>query len=188
MPDANGAAVAPSDDDPVSGYARAIFHVAQAEEALDRVSDELFRFARAMEDNPELRERLTDPAVDVADKLQVVDDLLNRAHPQTVSAALYLVHAGRARQLEDIAEALADLVAESRSRAVAEVRTAVELDDERRKRLAEAIQEATGKQIDLKVIVDPDMVGGVVVKVGDTVIDGSVTRRLSEFRARLTGG
>ena len=175
------------DGDPVAGYARAIFHAAEAEDVLDRVGDELYRFARAVEDHPQLRDRLTDPGVEVTDKLAVVEELLSKAHPRTASFALFLVHAGRARQLEDVADALADLVAEARARAVAEARTAVQLDDSRRQRLAEAIEEATGKKVDLKVIVDPDVVGGVVVTVGDTVIDGSVSRRLSELRSRLTG-
>ncbi len=186
MSASNGPAAGP--EGPVAGYAQAIFHVAQAEDVLDRVSDELFRFARAVEDHAELRDRLTDPAVEVADKLKVVNDLLNKAHPQTVSAALYLVHAGRARQLEDIADRLAELVAEARAHAVAQVRTAVELDDAQRRRLSEAIEEATGKQVDLRVVVDPEVLGGVVVTVGDTVMDGSVSRQLSELRARLTGG
>lgn len=169
-------------------YAEAIFSVAQAEGALDRVGDELYRVARTVEGEPELLDVLSDPALDVARKLEIIDGLLSgRAHPQTVSALMYVVQAGKVRQVVAIADALAQRVAEMRAHAVAEARTAVPLTDEQQHQLADAIGRATGKRVDLKVIVDPDVVGGVVVRVGDTVIDGSVARRLSELRARLVG-
>jgi F-type H+-transporting ATPase subunit delta len=171
-----------------SSYAQSIFSVARAEGALERVSDELFRFARAVDGNAELRDRLTDPSVTVDEKLGIVGDLLaRRAHPQTVGAALWVIQSGRARQLPAIADAVVRLAAEEHSRAVAEVRTAIPLDDVRRQQLAAAIAVATGKQVDVRTVVDPGVVGGVVVKVGDTVIDGSVARRLEQLKARLTG-
>lgn len=169
-------------------YAEAIVGVARAEDALDRVSDELFQFARAMDDHAELRERLTDPSTPVTDKLGIIAELLaNRAHPQTVAALLYVIQSGRARLLADIADEVTRLCAEARDRVVAEVRTAAPLDDERRRRLADAIRRVTGKKIDMKVVVDPNLVGGVSVRVAGTVIDGSVARRLEELKARLVG-
>lgn len=175
-------------DTAVDGYADAIVRVATAEEALDRVEDELYRIARTIEANPELSQRLSDPAVDTPTKLAVVEDLLaGRAHPQTVSAVMYVVQSGRARQLPAIAGAVVHRAAAARSRALAEVRTAVPLSDEHVTRLADALSKATGQQVEVKVTVDPDVVGGVVVNVGDTVIDGSVARRLAELRSRLVG-
>ncbi len=169
-------------------YAEAIVGVARSEDALERVSDELFRFARALQEHTDLRDRLTDTGIAVDDKLGVVSELLaDRAHPQTVAALLYVIQAGRARLLGDIADAVVEKAAATRGRAIAEVRVAAELDDDRRQRLAKAIEHATGKKIDMKVIVDPSLLGGVSVKVGDTVIDGSVTRRLGELKARLIG-
>lgn len=176
-------------DPVVSGYATAIFQVARAEDALERVEDELYQFARALESNPDLREKLTDPSIETGAKIGLVTDLLGgRAHPQTVSALTYIVQAGRARQLPQIADAVVAHAAESRKHAVAEVRSAVALGDEQRRKLAEALAKIAGKQVDLKVTTDPDVVGGLVARVGDTVIDGSVARRLSELRAHLTGG
>jgi F-type H+-transporting ATPase subunit delta len=169
-------------------YAAALVEVARAENALERVSDELFRFARALEEHTELRDRLTDPNMDVSDKIGITSELLaDRAHPQTVAALLYVIQAGRARLLVEIADQVVERAAVIRGRAVAEVRVAAPLDDERRRRLAMAIEHATGKKIDMKVIVDPDLMGGVSVRVGDTVIDGSVARRLDELKARLVG-
>lgn len=172
----------------VTAYAHGIIGVAEAEGALDRVEEELFRFARATEGNLQLRDRLVDPAVDVATKMGVVGDLLGgRAHPQTVSAIGYVVQSGRARQLPQVADAVVALAAEAREHAFAEVRSAVPLEEGQRQRLAQALARTVGREVDLKVVVDASVVGGIVVKIGDTVIDGSVARRLSRVRSQLTG-
>lgn len=173
----------------VEGYAEAIVTVARSEQALERVEDELFHIARTVESNGELSQRLSDPGLDTATKLEIVHGLLSgRAHPQTVSAVMYVVQSGRARQLPDIADAVVQLAAASRQRAVAEVRSAIPLDADTQQRLSTALQKATGRQVEIKVTVDPDVVGGVIVTMGDTVIDGSIARRLTELRSRLTGG
>lgn len=168
-------------------YAEGLLTVVEAEGALERVEDELYQIARLLEGNTELRERLSDDSVPVEQRLGVVQELLGeRAHPQTVAAVFYVVQAGRARQLSAVADAFAELAAERRSRALAEVRTAVELSDDQRERLARALGEAIGQKIDLKVVVDPAIMGGVVATVGETLIDGSVAHRLAEVRTRLT--
>jgi F-type H+-transporting ATPase subunit delta len=152
------------------------------------VEDELFRFARAVDGSPELRDRLVDPSIDVGTKLGIVTDLLgDRAHPQTLSAVAFVVQAGRARQLTQIADAVVGQAAESRAQAVAEVRSAVALTADQRRRLARALARIAGRDVDLKIVVDPGVVGGVVVRMGDTVIDGSVSHRLAEVRSQLTG-
>lgn len=170
----------------VAAYARAIMEVASAEGVLARVEDDLFRFARTVEGNPQLRDKLVDPAIDVGAKLGLVDELLG-GHPQTASAVMWIVQSGRARQMTDIADALVALAAAARSAIVAEARVAVPLSDQQRQQLSAALARTTGASVELKVVVDPDVVGGMVVKMGDTVIDGSVSRRLAELRGRLTG-
>lgn len=178
-----------SGDSTIDGYAQAVFSVAQAEEALDRVEDELFRFARAFEANADLGRRLGDEAIDLPTRLAIVRDLLGgRAHPQTISAISYIVQSGRTRQLPEIADAVVSKAASARNRDVAEVRSAVPLDEEQTRRLATALGQSSGRQIDVKVVVDPDVVGGLIVRMGDTVIDGTVARRLQEMRTALTGG
>lgn len=176
----------PGSSDPiVSAYARAILDVAEAEDVAERVEDDLFRFARTLESNADLRDRLTDPGVEVGDKLAVVDELLG-GHPQSASAVMWVLQAGHVRQLTAIADAVVAMAAAKRSRVVAEVRTAVALGEDRRRELAEALSATSGQEVEVKVVVDPDIVGGVVVRMGDTVIDGSVARRLEELRASLT--
>lgn len=180
----------PTAADPlVTSYAEALLEVARAEECVERVENELFQFARALESNPELRDRLVDPAVDTGSKLGVVTDLLGgRAHPQTVASITWVVQAGRARQLPRIADELVQLAARSREHTVAEVRTAVPLTDAQRERLSRALQGSTGELVDVKVVVDPEVVGGLVVRMGDTVIDGSVAKRLSDLRSVMMSG
>ena len=175
-------------DAAVEGYANAIFSVAQAEGALDRVEDELYRFARAYEANPDLGRRLGDQHIDVGTRIGIITDLLGgRAHPQTIAAISYIVQAERARQLTSIADAVVAKAASTRRRSVAEVRTAIPLDDEQVRRLAASLEQSSGREVEVKVVVDPEVVGGVVVRMGDTVIDGTVARRLADMRTALTG-
>jgi F-type H+-transporting ATPase subunit delta len=172
----------------IRGYAEALFSVAAAEDALDVVEEELFRFARGLESEQRLRETLTDPVLPADRKRAVLEDVLgNRANPHTINLLGFVVEQGRARDLPAIVDELVALAAERRQAVVAEVRSAVPLDRDHRDRLAAALGKATGKRVELKVVVDPSVVGGVVARVGDQVIDGSVRRRLELARERLTG-
>lgn len=174
-------------DDRIEGYASAILEVAKAEGELERVGDELFRIARAFESSSELRGVLTDRQIPLDRKLGIVGDLLEgRASPLSSSLVTFVVSAGRGGDLPAIANRLAERAAADRDRAIAEVRTAVELDDETIARLAEKLGRVTGKQVEVKTVVDPSVIGGVVARVGDTVIDGSLRHRLDELRNKLT--
>jgi F-type H+-transporting ATPase subunit delta len=175
-------------DHVTAGYAAGLLEVLRAEGIAERVEDELFRAARTIEGDRRLRSRLTDPQISVGTRLEVIDELFGgRAHPQTVAALLWLVAAGRARQVGEIADELARRGAASREASLAEVRSAVELDDRQRERLKAALERNLGREVELRVVVDPDVVGGLVVRVGDTVIDGSLASRLEDVRTRLIG-
>jgi F-type H+-transporting ATPase subunit delta len=172
----------------VDQYARGLLAIVDAEGALERVEDELYRFGQALEANNDLREALSDIQVPVERRLAVVDELLDKkADPQTVAAVAHVIQSGRGRLLVDIIQAFTRAAASQRDRAVAEVRTAVELTDEQRERLRKALGEATGRDVELKVIIDESVVGGVLATVGDTVIDGTLSHQLSRMRARLAG-
>lgn len=171
----------------IQGYAQALFAVAEAEGDLEQVEDELYRFGKTVESQPELRDALTDPALPLDRKRAVLEELLgDKASPHTSNLLTFLVEQGRARDLQRIVTALAEVAAERRRKAVAEVRSAVPLDEDQRARLAEALSKATGKDIELKVLVDPGVIGGVVARVGDQVFDGSVRRKLEIAREQLT--
>jgi F-type H+-transporting ATPase subunit delta len=172
--------------DLIHGYATALFEIAEAEGQLERVADELFRFSKAVESNHELRNALTDIAIPDERKRTVIAELLGeRASPVTVNILEFVVGQGRARELSEIVSNLADLAAISRDKVLAEVHTAVPLDDDLKSKLAKALSTATGKAVDVKIIVDPTIVGGVYARVGDQVIDGTIRSRLQELREQL---
>jgi F-type H+-transporting ATPase subunit delta len=170
----------------IKGYATALFQIAEAEGALARVADELFTFSKAVEQNNDLRSALTDIALPTERKQAVIDDILgDNALPQTKHILEFVISQGRARELSDIVASLSELAAEAQNSVLAEVRTAIDLDEDQRKRVAETLAKATGKRVDVKVVVDPSVVGGVYAKVGDQVIDATVRRRLQELQEQL---
>lgn len=171
----------------VEDYALALLAVARAEGILDVVENEMFRVARAVEGSDELRRRLSDQSIPVGIREAIVEELLGTQGATTVTRALvgFVVAAGRAAQLSSIVDAFVDAAAASRRHVVAEVRSAVELDDERQRRLASALSRATGKNVEVKVIIDESVVGGIVAQIGDQIIDGSVRSRLSQLRETL---
>lgn len=164
-------------------YADAVAAVARAEGNLDVVSDELFRVARALEGSDELRMTLSDRQVPAARRQQIVEDLLGGQALETTTAVVsMIVAAGRSSDLIGIAREAVEINARDRGRSVAEVRTAVALTGDQATRLSAALSAATGHQVEIKVIVDPSVMGGVVATIGDEVIDGSVRHRLSQLR------
>ena len=173
-------------DDRTLAYAEALFAVARAEGTLDDAEDELFRFSQTLQGNDELRNALTDANIPAARRQQIVEDLLGgKASATTVALVSMVVGTGRARQLPSIIERLVEMSAAEANKEVAEVRSAVPLTDDQRDRLAKALEDATGKQVEVKVVVDPSVLGGIVAQVGDTVIDGSVRRRLDQLKNAL---
>ncbi len=170
----------------IDGYARALFEVARAEGTIDEVEDELFRFARSYESSDELRSALTDDQVPAAKRQAIVEDLLGgKATSTTTQLVSMVVGSGRGRDLPAIIDQLVARAASSKDLSVAEVRSAVPLTDDQETRLKAALANATGKQVNLKVIVDPSVLGGLVATVGDTVIDGSVRTRVDQLKSRL---
>ncbi|MCW2598579.1 MAG: synthase subunit delta [Frankiales bacterium] len=164
----------------------AVFLAAEADGSLDQVEDELFRFARTVAREPELRAVLTDRALPDDRKQALVDGLLEgKVRPATKRIVQALVLTPRGRTLEDGLEDYSALAADVRSRALATVTTAVPLDDAQRERLAASLSAQLGRPVQLQIEIDPQVIGGVVVHVGDEVIDGSTRHRLATARRRL---
>lgn len=175
-----------STSDRIQGYSRALFELARAEGTLDEVEDELFRFARSFEANDALRTALTDEQIPAARRQQIVEDLLGaKATPTTTQLISMVIGSGRGRDLPAIVDTLVDRASSAKHLELAEVRSAVALTDDQKERLAAALANATGKQVNLKVVIDPTVLGGLVATVGDTVIDGTVRTRLDQLKSRL---
>ena len=168
--------------------ASSAFAAAEAAGAIDEVEDELFRFARIVEREPGLHAALTGPYLPAEQKLALVGSLLTgRVHWVTRGVVERLMRAPRGRTIE---LALADylrLAARRRERLVADVRVAVPLSAEQADRLARDLGRIYGHQVSLQISIDPDVIGGISVRIGDEVIDATVASRLAEVRRRLTG-
>ncbi len=170
----------------IEGYARALFEIARAEGSLDEVEDELFRFARSYESSDALRNALTDEMVPSDRRQAVVESLLGgKATATTMQLISMVVGSGRGRDLPEIIDRLVARASASKDLALAEVRSAVALTDDQQQRLAAALANATGHKVNLKVVIDPTIIGGIVATVGDTVIDGSVRTRVEQLKSRL---
>ena len=164
-------------------YAEALLSVATAEGRVSEIEDELFAVSQALRGNEDLRTALSDAHVPITTRQQIVEDLLGRkASATTLALVSMVVGAGRADDLPAIVDAMVEKSAAARNRGVARVRSAIELTDEQQTRLADAIAAATGTEVDVRVIVDPTVMGGVITELGDDIIDGSVRSRLSQMR------
>lgn len=173
-------------DAQIQGYARALFEIARADGTLDEVEDELFRFARSYENSEELRNTLSDDQIPAEKRQAIIEDLLGgKATPTTTQLVSMVVGSGKARDLPSIVDVLVQRASSAKQLDTAEVRTAVALTGDQEARLKAALENATGKSLNLKTVVDPAVVGGVVATVGDDVIDDSVRTRIDQLKSRL---
>ncbi|GAB7190440.1 F0F1 ATP synthase subunit delta [Kineococcus sp. NUM-3379] len=164
--------------------------VAQAERSgrVEALEDELFRFSRTIAANPGLRDALADVASPATSRAELVTRLLApRAVPETVQLARRVATAPRGLRAERALENYVGVIATRRQQVVAHVVTAVPLTEQQHQRLAAGLERTYGRAVRLNVDVDPHVLGGLRVSVGDEVIDGTVSTRLSEARRRLAG-
>jgi F-type H+-transporting ATPase subunit delta len=165
--------------------AMAAFTAAEKAGELERLEGELFGLATLVEREPRVRSALTDPGLPVESKRALVADLLGGAGRRATALADLLVELYEGHELDKVAREWAGAAAARRNRVVAEVRSAVQLDDRRRARLAEALTRVIGKPVVLQAIVDETILGSVVVRVGNELFDGSVRSRLEQAREAL---
>jgi ATP synthase F1 delta subunit len=166
-------------------YAEALFQAAQEADRLARVHDELAQIAAAIGEVPELRELLRNPQFDPRAKRQVLDDLLEGADELVRNFVALTADKGRAGELEEIAREFERLVAREERRLNVELTTAVELPDEDLRAIVSQIERASGRSVDATTTVDPDLIGGVVLQVGNRRMDASVRGRLERLRRDL---
>ena len=169
----------------VAGYAAAVFEGQSASE-LEEIEDQLFRFARTVEADRRLRIALGDRDLPVEVRQQVIASLLGtKVLPATTRLAAYAVRGGRARDIVTTLDVLVEEAARARGWRVARVQAASEVDEAQGRALSEALAHLTGNPVDLQVTVDPALLGGVVVQVGDLLVDSSTRHRLDELKERL---
>jgi len=161
--------------------------VKSAGDDVERLSDELFAVGQLVNDQADLRSALSDPARSVADKARLLRGLLEG---KTLPATLRLAEQGLAGSHRTVAIAIEEyqkVAASVYGERVAEVRVARGLSDGQRARLQAALSSQYGRAVHLNVVVEPELVGGMRVEIGDDVIDGTVAGRLDDARRRLAG-
>jgi F-type H+-transporting ATPase subunit delta len=166
-------------------YAEALFEAATEKDAVEPVAADIAAFAEAMRESAELRAALSSPEVDRRAKKAAVAGLTEDAHPLTANFLQVLIDRGRMAEFPEVARAFEERVARAEHRLEVEAVTAVPMPDDLRKRVVQRIQGQTGATVELTESVDPDIVGGLVLRVGGVVVDGSLRRRLDELRHNL---
>ena len=170
-------------DEKIQGYAQAILAVASAESNGAQIEDEIYRFSQVLQSSEELKSTLSDASIPSARRQQIVEDLLDGQVTQTTVALVsMIVAAGMGGDIKAIADKVVGLGAESRDKAVAEVYSVVDLSSDQQQRLAAALKSATGKDVEMKIIIDESVMGGLLVQIEDEVIDGTVRTRLKQLR------
>src|SRR5215212_4754390 len=169
------------------GMVQQVFGAQVGEVNLDLLTDELFWVSRIVDGNPGLRSALSDPARSVDDKAALVDSLFDgKALPATVTLVKQAL-AGTYRTVTGALAAYREVAAQTQGQEVATVRVARPMSNADQRRLAETLGEQYATTVHLDVVVDPDVLGGVRVEIGDDVIDGTIAGRLDDARRRVAG-
>ena len=166
-------------------YAEAAFQLGKADGKLDAWDHDLERLSSSLDD-PDLRALVEHPAVPFADKERVLRRVVSDVAPEALNLVLLMVRRGRPRAIARMAEQFRDLVRRENGVALAEVRTALPLEEGQRTAVADRLAELTGDKIEINEAVDESLIGGITVRIGDRLYDASVRSRLERLRARLT--
>jgi F-type H+-transporting ATPase subunit delta len=168
-------------------YANALADIAIAQGAAEPAQKQLADFGAGYSESAELRTFLASPAVTIEAKHGVIEKIVARlGASKIIRNFLFLIADNRRTAiLPEIVEAFQEVVRQRQGLAEAEVSSAVELNGAQKAELAKTLERITGKKIETKYSLDPALLGGAVVRVGDTIYDGSLRSRLNEMRARL---
>ena len=173
--------------DPINtGYARALLELAQAEGVVTRVEEELFRLRELLKHNSDLLQFLKDPNVKSEGKRVALSELFQgRVHGLVLNFLFTLTDQDRGGRLLHIIEEYSAVASAARQQVSGEVTTAIKLDDATLAKLAAELSRLTGKSVQLFQRVDPAILGGAIIQVGEQVIDGSLRRKLNQIKEKL---
>jgi F-type H+-transporting ATPase subunit delta len=170
----------------VRGYSERVLEELADLAEVARVEDELFQTARLLAANPPLAAALQEWETLPEARRRLLADLFGgRVAATTLRLLSFAITAGLSRDLVGVYEWLADLAASERGRRIAQVRAAVELSDDERRRLAERLSLVVGREVEVRLVEDPSVIGGVLVSVGDLLIDGTVRTRFERLRESI---
>lgn len=167
----------------IRGYAERVLEELAGLPEIDEVEEELFGFARLLDANPPLRQVLADASAPVTGRQAVIRDLVgSRVKAPTLRLIDYVITAGQLRDLVGTYEWLVELTAEERGRRVAKVQAAVDLSEDERGELKRVLSRLVHRDVEVRVIEDPSVIGGVLVSVGDLLVDGTIRLRFERLR------
>lgn len=168
-------------------YARALMALGVDNNDYEALGQQVGALARAMKSSAELAETLSNPVFPRSDRKKVITALLARlnASKTVESFVLLLLERERLAALPDIARELDAMIDERKGRIAAEVVSARPLSDQQLAQLERALEALSGKKVDIAKREDPELLGGIVAKLGDTVYDGSLRTQLAQLRQRL---
>lgn len=167
-------------------YAETLLRVAQKDDSVDVVSDSLAAFVGYLKENDTFRQFLEAPNVSEGDKRSLIAEVFSGVlHPLIIRFLSLVVDKHREPLIGEIATAWSELIDERMNRQTATVATAVPIDGEMVEEVRSSLETATGKSVVLTAEVDPQLLGGLVIRTGDAVMDGSLRTRLSTLRQRL---
>lgn len=166
-------------------YARALFEAAQEQGRIDEVREELDAFASAIDEVPELRSLIRNPELDPPEKAKALDALLEDADELVRNFIRVVTEKGRAPILGEIAREFDLLVAAEEQILSVELTTSYELSDDEAAAIVKQIEEASGRRVEATRTVDPDLIGGLVLKAGSLEVDSSIRGRLDRLRRDL---
>lgn len=167
-------------------YAEAAFEIGRADRTLDAWERDLSRLGELVR-HAELRALLEHPAIPFARKEKVMQRVAGGdVSREALSLVLLMVRRGRPGAIPRMVEHFGELLRRERGIALAEVRTALPLDDEQREALSDRLGQLTGEKVEMNEVVDEALIGGIAVRIGDRLYDASVRSRLERLRARMT--
>src|SRR5919109_665534 len=166
-------------------YARSLFEVAKEHDVLDRVHDELGEFAEALDEDRDLQVFLFSPYFSSDEKREGVRKIVSDADERTTNFLALLAERHRMPAIFRIKREFDALWADENKLLPVTVTSAVELDEGLVEELGKRIQEQTGRKVELSANVDPDILGGLMVRVGNKVLDGTVRNRLERLRKQV---
>jgi F-type H+-transporting ATPase subunit delta len=169
-------------------YAKALFDIGSQQGDLTKLGQDIRSLAKAMNESKELQTVLTNPAIRRPDRKRVVDGLLQSIGVQTASRNMVyiLLEGERMANIPGISRALDEMIEAKAGRVVAEVTSAKPLDASQLSQINAALEKLSGKKVSVTTRQDPELLGGVVAKVGDTVYDGSLRTQLRTLRDELS--
>lgn len=166
-------------------YAEAAFEIGREDGTLDAWERDLERL-RAVLDDDDVRTLAEHPAVPYTEKERVLRRIAGDVGDGALNLVLLMIRRGRPKAIGRMVERFAELVRRERGIALAEVRTALPLDDGQRTELVARLRELTEQKVEINEVVDESLIGGISVRIGDRLYDASVRNRLERLRARLT--